>query len=378
MSELALLVGVVAACRLLEMPRRTFYRQQATLPPPRLPRERTPHPRALSPDEQAHIRAVLNTERFVDQAPRTIYATLLDEGVYLCHWRTMYRLLAVDAATRERRAIRRHPVYARPELLATAPRQVWSWDITKLRGPVAGVWYSLYVVLDIFSRAIVGWLLADREDALLAEQLLANACAREGIAPQHLTIHADRGAPMTSKAVSELLLDLGVSRSHSRPTVSNDNPYSEAQFKTMKYGPTYPDRFASLDAARLWVRACVRWYNTEHRHSGLGLLTPLAVHQGQAPALLAARQEVLDLSYVTHPERFVRGRPVPGAVPSSVWINPPLPANDNARVATTPVPALLADPASRVSAAKQPLDAGSPSGDPQLVLVVTRELVFVP
>lgn len=378
MSELAPLIGVVAACRLLDLPRRSFYRQQADPPPSRPARERTPHPRALSDQEQAEVRATLNSERFADRSPRTIYATLLDEGVYLCHWRTMYRLLAADAATRERRAIRRHPLYSRPELLATAPRQVWSWDITKLRGPYAGVWYSLYVVLDIFSRAIVGWLVAEREDALLAEQLLADACAREGIGWQELVIHADRGAPMTSKTVSELLVDLGVSRSHSRPRVSNDNPYSEAQFKTLKYGASYPERFASLDEARVWVRAFVSWYNSEHRHSGIGLLTPLAVHQGQAPALLAGRQEVLDLSYASHPERFVRGRPMPAGVPSSVWINAPQPATEALALVTTPAPVPLAAPGSRVSAAQRPLDAGPPSGDPQPLLVAQPEPLFVP
>ena len=369
---------MVAACRLLDLPRRSFYRQQAAPPPPRPARERSPHPRALSDQEQATIRATRNSERFGDRSPRTVYATLLDEGVHLCHWRTMYRLLAADAATRERCAIRRHPAYSRPELRATAPRQVWSWDITKLRGPYAGVWYSLYVVLDIFSRAIVGWLVADREDALLAEQLLADACAREGIGCHALVIHADRGAPMTSKTVSELLVDLGVSRSHSRPRVSNDNPYSEAQFKTMKYGASYPERFASLEEARMWIRGFVSWYNSEHRHSGIGLLTPLAVHQGQAPALLAGRQEVLDLSYASHPERFVRGRPSPAAVPSSVWINAPQPATDTSALATTPAPAPLAVPGSRVSAAQRPLDAGPPSGDPQPLLVAQPEPLFVP
>ena len=378
MSALLPLVGVVAACRLLDVPRRTFYRPQAGPLPPRPARARASHPRALSPAEQAAVRAVLNTERVVDQAPRTVYATLLDQGVSLCHWRTMYRVLAADAATCERRAIRRHPVYSRPELLATAPRQVWSWDSTTLRGAVAGVWYSRYVVLDIFSRMIVGWLLADREDALRAEHLLADAYAREGVAPQQVIVHADRGAPMTSKAVRELLLDLGVSRSHSRPSVSNDTPYSEAQFKTMKYGPTYPDRFPNLAEARAWVRAFVTWYNTAHRQSGIGFLTPLAVHQGQASAVLAARQAVLDLSYASHPERFARGRPVPIAVPSSVWINPPRPVDRSSPLAATPAPAPLAVPASRVSAAARPLDAGPSSGDPQPLRIVQREPVFVP
>jgi len=264
----------------------------------------------------------------------------------------MYRLLHADAATRERRAIRRHPIYARPELLATAPRQVWSWDITKLRGPQPGVWYNLYVVIDIFSRMIVGWLLADREDASLAEGLIADACTREGIGPQQLTVHADRGAPMTSKLVAELLLDLGVTRSHSRPSVSNDNPYSEAQFKTMKYGSTYPDRFASLADAQTWVSSFICWYNTEHRHSGLGLLPPMVIHQGQAAVVSSARQHTLDVAYAEHPERFVRGRPVPPAVPEAVWINPPLPHQQMLAAATaTAAPVPTDEPASRVSAA---------------------------
>jgi putative transposase len=322
-QELAPLLGMTAACSALSVPRSTVYRRRRPAPDRQLTVRRR-HPRALSPDEQIAVRDVLNSERFVDQAPRTVYATLLDEGQYLCHWRTMYRLLRADAATRERRAIRRHPVYTRPELLATAPCQVWSWDITKLRGPLPGVWYSLYVVLDIFSRMIVGWLVADREDALLAEQVLADAYHREGLAPSQLTIHADRGAPMTSKAVAELLVDLGVRRSHSRPSVSNDNPYSEAQFKTMKYGPTYPDRFASLADARAWVTSFVQWYNHDHRHSGLGLLTPAMVHGGTAAVVVAARQAVLTAAAATHPERFVRGQPTPSAVPTTAWINPPL------------------------------------------------------
>lgn len=321
--DLAPIVGMTAACQALGVPRSTVYRRQR---PTAVRRQRTVrrHPRMLSPDEQTAVRAVLNSERFVDQAPRTVYATLLDEGIYLCHWRTMYRLLRADAATRERRAVRRHPVYTRPELLATAPRQVWSWDITKLRGPQPGVWYSLYVVLDIFSRMIVGWLLATHEAALLAEQVLADACLREGIAPDQLTIHADRGAPMTSTVVADLLADLGVRRSHSRPTVSNDNPYSEAQFKTMKYGPTYPDRFANLAEARAWVTAFVDWYNHVHRHSGLSLLTPAMVHRGTADAVVAARQVVLTAAAAHHPERFVQGPPTPPPVPTAAWINPPL------------------------------------------------------
>jgi len=348
--DLAPIVGVAAACRALGMPRSTYYRRQRPPAPRPIPQPRRPHPRALTPSEQAAVRAQLNSERFVDQAPRTVYATLLDEGIRLCHWRTMYRLLHADAATQERRTIRRHPVYARPELLATAPRQVWSWDITMLRGPQPGSWYRLYVLLDIFSRMIVGWLLADHEDAALAEQLIADACTCEGIGSHQLTIHADRGAPMTSKLVADLLLDLGVTRSHSRPSVSNDNPYSEAQFKTMKYGPTYPDRFASREDAQAWVTRFISWYNTEHRHSGLGLLPPAVVHAGRAPAVSAARQQILDAAYADHPERFVRGRPVPPAVPDTVWINPPLQQTSVAAPATVaPVP--TSAPVSRVSAA---------------------------
>jgi transposase InsO family protein len=349
-KELAPSVGIARACEALGVPRSSFYQAQQPATPRAVLRPHPPSPRALNAAERTQIRELLNSERFVDRAPRTVYAILLDEGRYLCSWRTMYRLLAADAATRERRAQRQHPTYARPELLATAPCQVWSWDITKLRGPVAGLWYNLYVILDIFSRKIVGWLIAEREDAELAELLIAESCAREGIAPQQLTLHADRGAPMTSKTVAELLIDLGVARSHSRPRVSNDNPYSESQFKTMKYGSTYPERFASIEEARVWMREFVSWYNNEHRHSGIGLLPPEVVHSGKAPRQVAMRQQVLDAAYVAHPERFVRRRPTPPLVPTAVGINLPRPSI----VAATPAtPASLptASPVSRVSAA---------------------------
>ncbi|NTV63864.1 MAG: IS3 family transposase [Oscillochloris sp.] len=268
-QELAPQVGVAAACAALGVPRSSFYQAHQPPPAPVAPQAR-PRPRqALSPAEEQRIRAILNSERFVDQAPRSIYATLLDEGIHLCSWRTMYRILKQDAATRERRAQHRRPAYTAPELLATAPCQVWSWDITKLRGPTPGLWYNLYVILDIFSRKIVGWLIEHREDALLAEALIAESYTREGVLPHQLTLHADRGAPMKSKTVAELLIDLGVAQSHSRPTISDDNPYSESQFKTLKYGPTYPERFASLEAARSWMRRFVEWYNHEHKHSGI-------------------------------------------------------------------------------------------------------------
>lgn len=334
-EELVPRVGVSRACAALGVPRSSFYRHLQGAKPPQLTRPRPAHPRALSVEEQEAVCEQLNAERFVDCAPRTVYATFLDEGIYLCHWRTMYRLLAREQATRERRAIRRHPTYTRPELLATAPRQVWSWDITKLRGPRAGIWYSLYVVIDIFSRAVVGWLVADREDALLAEQLIADACEREAIAPTQLILHADRGAPMTSKTVAELLLDLGVANRHSRPTVSNDNPYSEAQFKTMKYGPNYPERFADLAAATDWVAKFIKWYNSEHRHSGIGLLPPQVVHNGQATAATAVRQQTLDTAALAHPERFVAGQPQPPYVPDAAWINPPLTSAPSQQTAST-------------------------------------------
>ena len=309
-QELAPTVGAAAACRALGVPRSSYYHAQRPARPaaPTPPRRRARQ--ALSPTEEQTIRELLNSARFVDQAPRTIYATLLDEGHHYCSWRTMYRILTQDAASCERRAQRRRPAYSAPELLATGPCQVWSWDITKLRGPTPGIWYNLYVVLDIFSRKLVGWLLDAREEAALAEVLIAESYTREGVQPQQLTLHADRGAPMTSKTLAELLIDLGVAQSHSRPTISDDNPYSESQFKTMKYGPTYPDRFASIDAACAWMRWFADWYNHEHKHSGIALLPPAVVHSGRALAVIAKRQDTLDAAYATYPERFPRGRPI--------------------------------------------------------------------
>lgn len=322
-QELAPRVGVTAACAALGVPRSSFYQAQQPTSLPAPPRLRS-HPRsALSPAEAQAIRHLLTSELFVDQAPRTIYATLLDEGVHLCSWRTMYRLLALDAATRERRAQHRRPAYAAPELLAHGPCQVWSWDITKLRGPTPGLWYNLYVILDIFSRKIVGWLLDHREDALLAEALIAESYTREGIQPHQLTLHADRGAPMKSKTVAELLQDLGVAQSHSGPTISDDNPYSESQFKTMKYGPTYPERFASLQAARAWMCRFVAWYNHEHKHSGIALLPPEVVHSGRAQEVITKRQMTLDAAFAARPERFARGRPLAPQLPAQVGINLP-------------------------------------------------------
>ena len=313
-------VGVTTACAVLQVPRSAVYRARQPEP---APREKPPPARALSAAEQEHVRQTLNSDRFVDCAPREVYATLLDEKQYLCSVATLYRILAENDEVRERRDQLRHPNYAKPELLATAPNQVWSWDITKLLGPAKWTYYSLYVLLDIFSRYVVGWLIAERESGHLAEMLIAEACARQNIPPEQLTIHADRGSPMLAKPVALLLADLGVTKSHSRPHVSNDNPFSEAQFKTMKYRPDYPDRFGSPADARAWAREFFPWYNDEHYHTALGLLTPAAVHAGRAAAVIAARQQVLQQAYADHPDRFVKGLPTHPRLPTAVWINPP-------------------------------------------------------
>src|SRR5690606_22879755 len=270
-----------------------------------------------------HVLDVLHQPRFVDLAPAQVYATLLDEGTYHCSERTMYRVLADRAEVRERRAQRRHPIYTAPELLATAPNQLWSWDITKLKGPAKWPNFNLYVILDVFSRYVVGWMVARRESAVLAERLIATSCERQGIRPDQLTIHADRGSAMTSKSVALLLADLGVTKTHSRPHVSNDNPYSEAQFKTLKYRPDFPERFGSLEDARSYGTHFFAWYNTVHRHSGIGLLTPHDVHYGLAERRRAERAQVLQAAYAAMPERFVRQVPVPPALPTAAWINPP-------------------------------------------------------
>jgi putative transposase len=328
-EELAASHGVAAACAALSVPRSSLYRARPATNVPGAPARgpepasRPAPPRALSPTEQAQVREVLNSERFQDLAPREIYADLLDEERYLCSISTMYRILAEHAEVRERRNQLRHPAYHKPELLATGPNQVWSWDITKLRGPSKGVYYYLYVIIDIFSRYVVGWLIAEIESAELAEQLIAETCAKQGVQRAQLTIHADNGSPMIAKTVAILLADLGVAKSHSRPHVCNDNPYSEAQFKTLKYRPDYPDRFGSVADARQWSRGFFAWYNDQHHHSGLALLTPATVHTGRAETVRQQRQVVLQQAYQAHPERFVRGQPQPTKLPEAVWINPP-------------------------------------------------------
>jgi putative transposase len=305
----------------LGVARASVYRRRQ---PARPKAPRPAPPRTLDAGERQAVLDTLHSERFIDQAPAQVHATLLDEGTYLCSPRTMYRLLAAAGEVQERRAQVRRSHYAAPELLATRPNEVWSWDITKLLGPVKWSYFYLYVILDIFSRYVVGWMLAPRESAALAERLIAETCAKQGIAPGHLTIHADRGAAMTSKPVALLLADLGVTKTHSRPQVSNDNPFSEAQFKTLKYCPAFPERFGSLEDGRAFCQVFFHWYNTAHHHSGLGFLTPTVVHHGRAAAVRAHRAQVLAAAYAAHPERFVQGLPHPADLPSAVWINPPV------------------------------------------------------
>jgi putative transposase len=329
-EQLAESQGVKAACAVLAVPRSSLYdaRRQAVEPSgSELPQEaqsRPAPPRALSQTEKEQVRDLLNSERFQDDAPREVYAELLDKDQqYLCSWRSMYRILAEYDEVRERRNQLRHPAYKKPELMATGPNQVYSWDITKLRGPSKGVYYYLYVIIDIYSRYVVGWMIAEVEASALAKQLIAETCAKQGAKREQLTIHADNGSPMIAKSVAVLMADLGVVKSHSRPHVSNDNPFSEAQFKTLKYRPDYPDRFGSLADARSWARGFFAWYNDRHHHSGLGLLTPADVHQGRAETVRKSRQAVLQRAYQAHPERFVKGAPVPAELSEAVWINPP-------------------------------------------------------
>jgi putative transposase len=318
-------VGLSEACWSLGVPRSSYYRAQK---PKAKPMPRSKPKRALSDRQKIAVRDVLNSDRFCDRSPRQVYATLLDEGSYLCHWRTMYRVLADYDEVRERRNVLRHPLYEKPELLATAPNELWSWDITKLRGSEKWTCYHLYVLLDVYSRYVVGWMVAPKESSLLAKELIETSCRRQGIDRDGLILHSDRGPSMTSKTVAQLLVDLGVEKSHSRPHVSNDNPYSEAQFKTMKYRGDYPKRFGSIEDARSWARRFFRWYNQEHHHTGLGLLPPAVVHYGRAEDVLAARQRVLSRAYDLHPERFVRGLPQVPSLPEAVWINKPKEATE--------------------------------------------------
>jgi len=296
--------------------------EQATAPA--RPARPCPVPgRALSATERQRVRDLLYGDRFVDRTPTEIYATLLEEGEYHCSPRTMYRILKADGPCKSRIRTRAHHAYQKPELLATQPNQLWSWDITRLKGPSTWTYFQLYVIVDVFSRYVVGWTVAERECQELAKRLMDEAVSKQRVEPGSLTIHADRGAAMTSKSVALLLSDLGVVKTHSRPHVSNDNPYSEAHFKTLKYRPQFPDRFGSLEDARALCGELVRWYNGEHYHGGIALLTPSTVHHGRAAAVIAQRQTALDRAYQAHPERFVRKPPIHPALPEAVWINPP-------------------------------------------------------
>jgi putative transposase len=321
-QELSPDVGTAAACRSLDIARATFYRRLESVTEAVTTARPTP-PRALSELERQEVLDVLHEDRFVDRAPREVYASLLDEGTYLCSVRTMYRILDEQGEVRERRDQARHPHYKAPELLATGPNQVWSWDITKLLGPVKWTYFYLYVILDIFSRYVVGWMIAHGESSALAKRLIGATCEKQNIVAGQLTIHADRGSSMKSKPVALMLSDLGITKSHSRPHVSDDNPYSEAQFKTLKYRPGFPDRFGSIQDARAFCQGFFAWYNGDHRHSGIGLLTPETVHHGKAELVTSQRELVLASAFDAHPERFVGGMPMPPLPPEAAWINKP-------------------------------------------------------
>jgi putative transposase len=311
-----------ALCLSVGLARATLYRRRrpaaSSMPP-----VRAASVRALGLAERQAVLDVLHSERFVDQSPAEVQATLLEERTYLCSTRTMYRILDAAQEVRERRDQARHPTYVRPELVATAPNQIWSWDITKLKGPIPYLYYSLYVILDLFSRYVVGWMVAVHENARLAQRLIEATCLKQGIGPHQLTIHADRGAPMRSKLVAELFSDLSIDASHSRPRVSNDNPFSEAQFRTFKYRPEFPARFGSLEHGRCVTRDLFAWYNDAHHHSGLSYLTPADVHYGRAATVLDVRHRTRLAAYAAHPERFVQGPPRLEILPHAVWINPP-------------------------------------------------------
>ena len=325
-------VGVWQACHALGVPRSSVYRARQ---PQAAPSPRPTPPRALSNEEKAEIRAILNSERFCDSSPRQVYATLLDEdGVYLCHWSTMYRILGEHDEVHERRRQRHHAQKAKPELRATGPNQVWSWDITPLRGP--GCFYYLYTIIDVFSRYLVGWMIATRESGELARKLIDETCAKQGVGKGQLILHSDRGSAMRSKTVRDLLKALGVEKSHSRPYTPTDNPYSEAQFKTMKYRPEYPEEFDGITHARGWMRSFAQWYNNEHHHTGLALMTPATVHYGQVESVREQRQAILDAAYAAHPERFVGGRPTSPELPKEVWINQPQREHEEANLLAGP------------------------------------------
>jgi putative transposase len=336
MSELiASGISTREACRITNMPRPTWYRwfkrkhaqalsPAATALPPRACLPRADQAHALRVAEREAIIALCNSERFCNSAPRAICATLLDEGRYLASPSTVYRILGAQGQVRERRSLAAHPARVKPELVATAPNELWSWDVTKLQGPAKWTWYSLYLILDVFSRYIIDWTVASVESTAIARALFSEAAREHGVQPEQLHVHADGGAIMKAKSLALLFADLGISKSHSRPHVSNDNPYSEAQFKTLKYRPEFPDFFPSPEAARAFMVDFVHWYNHEHHHSGLSFLTPADVHFGRAQEVLARRDEVMQRAWQQHPRRFHPNGPASRALPSTVYINKPM------------------------------------------------------
>ena len=334
-------LGIDATCAAFGVARATYFRKRAPVYGPR-PLRPAPARKLSAPERQA-VLDVLHEPRFVDLAPAQVHATLLTEGEYLCSIRTMHRILHENSEMKERRDQARHPAYERPELMATRPNELWSWDITKLKGPAKWTYFQLYVVLDVFSRYVVGWMVAHRETGELAERLIAETCRRQEIEPSRLTLHADRGTSMKSKPVALLLADLGVTKSHSRPHVSDDNPFSEAQFKTLKYRPDFPKNFGCIEDARAHCVDFFDWYNDDHHHSGLAMFTPADVHYGRVEQRLAARQAVMDRIFETHPARFVGGRPIVKAPRDKVWINPP-------KVAPAPPSTAAVDGAAEVRA----------------------------
>jgi putative transposase len=331
-AELTPVVGVRAACVAVGEPRARHYRRHRLSPPPPRPeRVVTPQPRALSQVERKEIRRVLNSTEHTDEAPATVYAKLLDDGVYLGSVATMYRVLRQHGEVGDRRRHATHPARVKPELVATKPNQVYSWDITKLHGPAKWTYYYLYSIIDIYSRYVPGWMLARAERASLAEALMAETIEKQGIGSGELTIHSDRGSPMIAKPVAHLLADLGVTKSHSRPHVSNDNPYSESHFRTLKYRPDFPRSFGSFEDARSHCERFFTWYNDDHRHSGIGFHAPADVHYGRAELVRERRGQVLTAAYAAHPERFVRKIPTPPELPTVAWINRPEEATTTAQ-----------------------------------------------
>lgn len=315
-------VTVKQACAAFDIARSSYYYKPR--PTRTVAAVRPASTRALSPVEREQVHGLLNSDRFADQAPRQMYATLLDEGVYHCSVSTMYRILHTHQEVKERRNQRVHPVRRQPQLQTTAPNQLWSWDITKLDSPHKYVYFYLYVILDVFSRYVVGWMIAEAESAELAQQLISRTCAQQQVASDQLTLHADNGGPMVALTTAQLLETLGVQKTHSRPYTPNDNAFSEAQFKTLKYRPDFPDQFPTVAEARAWARTFFNWYNQQHHHSSLALLTPEVVHTGVDKQVIQQRDSVLQTAFATHPERFVHGLPHHPKLPTAVWINPPL------------------------------------------------------